>query len=338
MQAEIDNICDQAKSAVGQATDLQSLDDVRVKYLGKKGELTEILKNLGKLDPSERPLVGKWVNIAKQEITGLLNERRDNLKNTVLQAQLAKEAIDVTLPGRQSSAGSLHPITLVKQRVSQVFSTMGFLTVEGPEIEDEFHNFEALNIPEHHPARAMHDTFYFEDGLVLRTHTSPVQIRSMLKSEPPIKVITPGKAFRCDYDPTHSPMFHQCEGLLIDEHTTFSDLKGILTSFLQTFFEAELPIRFRASYFPFTEPSAEVDMQCVQCQGKGCRLCKNTGWLEILGCGMVHPNVLKAGNIDPEKYTGYAFGMGLDRLAMLRYQVDDIRLFFENDLRFLQQF
>lgn len=338
MQAEIDNICDQAKSAVGQATDLQSLDDVRVKYLGKKGELTEILKNLGKLDPSERPLVGKWVNIAKQEITELLNERRDNLKNSVLQQQLAKEAIDVTLPGRQSCTGSLHPITLIKQRVTDIFGSMGFMSVEGPEIEDEFHNFEALNIPEHHPARAMHDTFYFEDGLLLRTHTSPVQIRSMLNSKPPIKVITPGKAFRCDYDPTHSPMFHQCEGLLIDDHTTFADLKGILTSFLQTFFEAELPIRFRASYFPFTEPSAEVDMQCVQCHGKGCRLCKNTGWLEILGCGMVHPNVLKAGNIDSEKYTGYAFGMGLDRLAMLRYQVDDIRLFFENDLRFLQQF
>lgn len=338
MQINVEALCVQAKEAIDEAADLQALDHIRVQYLGKKGQLTDILKSLGQLDAEQRPLVGQQVNVAKQQIQSLLNARRDSLQSAILAKKLASEAIDVTLAGRAQSPGSLHPITLIKRRVEQIFQSMGFSVADGPEIENEYYNFEALNIPAHHPARAMHDTFYLEDGHLLRTHTSPVQIHVMEATEPPIRIITPGKAYRCDYDPTHSPMFHQCEGLLIDDRTTFADLKGIITHFLQTLFEAQMPIRFRASYFPFTEPSAEVDMQCVQCEGQGCRLCKQTGWLEILGCGMVHPNVLKAGNIDPERYTGFAFGMGLDRIAMLRYQVDDIRLYFENDLRFLQQF
>lgn len=338
MQIDVEDLCGHAKQAIEQASDLQALDDVRVQYLGKKGQLTELLKGLGQLAPEQRSEVGKEVNLVKQRIMDLLNTRREEMQNRLLADQLAQEAIDVTLPGRAQSKGSLHPITLIKERVSDIFSSMGFDIAQGPEIENEQYNFEALNIPAHHPARAMHDTFYFEDGLLLRTHTSPVQIHVMETNQPPIRVITPGKAYRCDYDPTHSPMFHQCEGLLVDDKTTFADLKGLITHFLHTLFEAPLPIRFRASYFPFTEPSAEVDMQCVQCHGSGCRLCKQTGWLEILGCGMVHPNVLNGCNIDSERYSGFAFGMGLDRIAMLRYGVDDIRLYFENDMRFLQQF
>lgn len=338
MTVDIEAICEEAKQAIAVAADLTSLDDVRVKYLGKKGRLTDILKDLGQLDAAQRPLVGKQVNIAKSQIHQLVADKKNDFQAAELNQRLVSETIDVTLPGLTQSAGSLHPITLIKQRVAEIFQSMGFAVKDGPEIENEYFNFEALNIPEHHPARAMHDTFYFPDGLLLRTHTSPVQIHTMHESKPPIRVITPSKAYRCDYDQTHSPMFFQCEGLLVDDRTTFAELKGILTTFIHTLFEREVDIRFRSSYFPFTEPSAEVDMQCVKCNGQGCRICKNTGWLEILGCGMVHPNVLKEGNIDPEQYNGFAFGMGLDRIAMLRYQIDDIRLFYENDLRFTQQF
>jgi len=338
MQQQLQDLIKQAETAVQQAADLNSLDDIRVKFLGKKGALTEILQGVGKLEPSERPKVGQYVNKAKQEIHDFLNDRKSFLENEALAKKLSGEKIDVTLPGRKQSKGSKHPITLANERLEAFFHQCGFTTAIGPEVEDEYHNFEALNIPEHHPARAMHDTFYFPDGTLLRTHTSPVQIRVLKDKKPPVRIIAPGRVYRCDSDLTHTPMFHQVEGLLIDEHTTFADLKGVLQDFMRFFFEEELAMRFRPSYFPFTEPSAEADIACVKCHGKGCRICKNSGWLEVLGCGMVHPNVLKAGGIDPEKYTGFAFGAGIDRLAMLRYQIDDLRVLFENDKRFVEQF
>ncbi len=338
MQAQLDNLLNTARNAIHAATDLVTLEQIRVQYLGKKGELTDLLKEVGNLSAEERPQVGKAVNLIKQEIQTLLNERDQALQAAALAAKLAQEAIDITLPGRGQHIANLHPVTRVRERVEAIFKSMGFDVVEGPEIEDEYHNFEALNIPAHHPSRAMHDTFYLGEGLLLRTHTSPVQIRVMETTKPPLRVITPGRVYRCDSDQTHTPMFHQLEGLIVDTNVTFADLKGLLNDFMQQFFESEFALRFRASYFPFTEPSAEVDIQHLLCQGKGCRVCKNTGWLEVLGCGMVHPNVLQNVNIDPEKYNGFAFGIGLDRLAMLRYGVDDLRLFFENDLRFLAQF
>ncbi len=338
MQPQLDNLLNNARNAINAATDLAMLEQIRVQYLGKKGELTDILKEVGNLPAAERPQVGKAVNLVKQEIQSLLNERDQALQTAALAAKLTQEAIDITLPGRGQSMGHLHPVTRVRERVESIFKSMGFDVVEGPEIEDEYHNFEALNIPAHHPSRAMHDTFYLGEGLLLRTHTSPVQIRVMETTKPPLRVITPGRVYRCDSDQTHTPMFHQLEGLIVDTHVTFADLKGLLNDFMQQFFETEFALRFRASYFPFTEPSAEVDIQHLLCQGKGCRVCKNTGWLEVLGCGMVHPNVLQNVGIDPERYNGFAFGIGLDRLAMLRYGVDDLRLFFENDLRFLAQF
>ncbi|MDQ2993633.1 MAG: phenylalanine--tRNA ligase subunit alpha [Pseudomonadota bacterium] len=327
-----------ASGAIEAADTLQALDDIRVQYLGKKGALTDLLKGLSQLSAEERPAVGQLVNIAKERIKDKIDQRHEALQSDALAAKLAGERVDVTLPGRGESVGRLHPITQVRARIEAIFNSMGFVTVEGPEIEDEYYNFTALNIPEHHPARAMHDTFYMEDGRVLRTHTSPVQIHVMETQKPPIRVITPGRAFRCDSDQTHTPMFHQVEGLMIDEHTTFADLKGILECFLNQFFEGQFALRFRSSYFPFTEPSGEVDIQCVKCGGSGCRVCGGTGWLEILGCGMVHPNVLKSCNINSEQYQGFAFGMGIERLAMLRYGIDDIRLLYENNLRFLQQF
>lgn len=338
MQPQLDNLLSLARNAINAATDLTALEQIRVQYLGKKGELTDILKEVGNLSVEERPQVGKAVNLIKQEIQTLLNERDQALQAAILADKLSQETIDITLPGRGQELGSLHPVTRVRERVETIFKNMGFDVVEGPEIEDEYHNFEALNIPAHHPSRAMHDTFYFGEGLLLRTHTSPVQIRVMETTKPPLRVITPGRVYRCDSDQTHTPMFHQLEGLIIDAHVTFADLKGLLNDFMQQFFETEFALRFRASYFPFTEPSAEVDIQHLLCKGKGCRVCKNTGWLEVLGCGMVHPNVLQNVGIDPERYNGFAFGIGLDRLAMLRYGVDDLRLFFENDLRFLAQF
>jgi len=328
----------QAQAAIQGAQDLKALDEVRVAYLGKKGEITQRMQTLGQLAPEARKEAGKHINIAKQAIQDAIELRKTALTAAELDNKLSAEAIDVTLPGRGHVSGGLHPITRTLQRIEQLFSQLGFEIAEGPEIEDDYHNFEALNIPESHPARAMHDTFYFDAHTVLRTHTSPVQIRVMKQKQPPLRIIAPGRVYRCDSDLTHTPMFHQVEGLLVDENVSFAQLKGILDEFLRNFFEADLAVRFRPSYFPFTEPSAEADIQCVQCKGAGCRLCKFTGWIEVLGCGMVHPNVFKHVGVDSERFTGLAFGMGVERLTLLRYGVNDLRLFFENDLRFLQQF
>jgi phenylalanyl-tRNA synthetase alpha chain len=330
----------QALEEVSSAADLSSLDEVRVRYMGKKGVLTDQLKQLGQLPPEERREAGQEINKAKQQLSGALEDRKGALQEAALNERLAAESVDVTLPGRTGSeTGSLHPITQTIKRIEAIFAQLGFDVVEGPEIEDDFHNFTALNVPEHHPARAMHDTFYFDDGLLLRTHTSSVQIHTMEDNEPPYRVIAPGRVYRCDSDITHSPMFHQVEGLMVDTDVTFADLKGVLDAFFKAFFEVdELPTRFRASYFPFTEPSAETDIQCVLCAGEGCKVCSHTGWLEVMGCGMVHPEVLKHTGVDPEKYSGFAFGFGVERLAMLRYGIDDLRILFDNDTRFLQQF
>ncbi|KTD79314.1 phenylalanine--tRNA ligase subunit alpha [Legionella waltersii] len=335
---DINTIQDQALEAIKKAQDITSLEQIRVDFLGKKGQLTELLKGLAHLSAEEKPKVGQLVNLAKREVSIKIEEKMLELKEKQLQEKLAAEQIDVTLSGRNHRTGSLHPVTQVKHRINEFFSRLGFDIVDGPEIETEFYNFEALNIPGHHPARAMHDTFYFGDGRLLRTHTSPVQIRTMEQRKPPFRLIAPGRVYRCDSDVTHTPMFHQVEGLLIDKQATLSGLKGLLQDFFAHFFGRELALRFRPSYFPFTEPSAEVDIECTQCSGKGCRSCKFTGWLEVLGCGMVHPNVLKAVNISPDDYHGWAFGMGIDRLAMLYYGIDDLRMMFENDLTFLRQF
>lgn len=328
----------QAQSDIDTTQSLAELDQVRVNYLGKKGAVTALLKSIGTLSSEDRPKFGELINQAKEQILEWIDEKYQHLRGLQLSQKLASEWIDVTLPGRGQSPGALHPVTQTRKRIEALFTQMGFEVVEGPEIEDEFHNFSALNIPEHHPAREMHDTFYLTNGMLLRTHTSPVQIRAMRDRKPPLRLIAPGRVYRCDSDMTHTPMFHQVEGLMLSENTNFSDLKSVLTDFLRAFFEKDIYLRFRASYFPFTEPSAEVDMTCVNCQGKGCRICKQTGWLEILGCGMVHPNVLTAANIDSEKFTGFAFGLGVDRLAMLYFGINDLRLMFENDLRFLSQF
>jgi len=339
MSTELETLLKDAQAAVDGASDLRALDEVRVQYLGKSGVFTEQLKGLGKLPKEERPAAGQEINKAKQALQRAIEARKTALETAALAARLAAERIDVSLPGRGSGSGGLHPVTRTMQRIQEIFGGAGFEVATGPEIEDDFHNFEALNIPAHHPARAMHDTFYFEEGTLLRTHTSPVQIRVMKDAEPPVKVIAPGRVYRCDSDLTHTPMFHQVEGFMVDDEVTFADLKGVLNAFLHTFFERDdLDVRFRPSYFPFTEPSAEVDIQCVMCGGEGCRVCSHTGWLEVLGCGMIHPEVMRHVGIDSEKYSGYAFGMGVERLAMLRYGVNDLRLFFENDLRFLKQF
>ncbi|VAW91858.1 Phenylalanyl-tRNA synthetase alpha chain [hydrothermal vent metagenome] len=339
MQQELDELVKNAGLEITESADLVILDDIRVKYLGKKGQITERMKLLGKISAKERPAAGQLINKAKQAVQQSITERKEFLQNESLNAQLAQERLDVTLPGRRESAGGLHPVTITMNRIQELFSAMGFSIEQGPEIEDDFHNFEALNIPETHPARAMHDTFYFDNKLLLRTHTSPVQIRALETQKPPLRLIAPGRVYRCDSDLTHTPMFHQVEGLMVDDSVTFADLKGIIIDFLQHFFEQkDLAVRFRPSYFPFTEPSAEVDIQCVMCGGDGCRVCSQTGWIEVLGCGMVHPNVFSHVNIDTEKYTGFAFGMGVERLSMIRYGVNDLRLFFENDLRFLSQF
>lgn len=328
-----------AQADIEAADNLDMLDQIRVSYLGKKGELTSLLKTLGTLPAEERKSAGQDINRAKQDVQQALEARKLSLQAEALQAKLASERIDVTLPGRGQSAGGLHPVTRTMQRIEELFSQLGFAVEQGPEIEDDYHNFEALNIPAHHPARAMHDTFYFDAQTLLRTHTSPVQVRHMEADKPPLRIIAPGRVYRCDSDLTHTPMFHQVEGLLVDSDVSFSDLMGTLAEFLKHFFEDDnLQTRFRPSYFPFTEPSSEVDIQCVMCGGEGCRVCGHTGWIEILGCGMVHPNVFSAVGIDNDEYTGYAFGMGVERLAMLRYGVNDLRLFFENDLKFLQQF
>jgi phenylalanyl-tRNA synthetase alpha chain len=327
-----------ALEAIKQARDSQELEQLRVQFLGKKGSLTEQLKTLGGLPADQRPAAGAAINQAKDTVNNALTARKEAIDSAEAEQKLAAEMLDVTLPGRRQGSGGLHPVMRTIERIENIFTRAGFRVVEGPEIEDDYHNFEALNIPAHHPARAMHDTFYFDAKTLLRTHTSTVQVRTMETTKPPIRIICPGRVYRCDSDVTHTPMFHQVEGLLIDEQVSFADLKGLIADFLQVFFEAELSVRFRPSYFPFTEPSAEVDVQCVVCRGKGCRVCKQTGWLEVLGCGMVHPRVLQMSGIDPEKYTGLAFGMGVDRLTMLRYQIKDLRLLFDNDLRFLRQF
>jgi phenylalanyl-tRNA synthetase alpha chain len=335
---KLTDIITDAENAIAEARDPRALDEVRVRFLGKKGALTAQLKALGTLPAEERPAAGAAINDAKQKVQGWLDVRESALRNEQLNAALEKEKVDVTLPGRRQSSGGLHPVSQALERMEQIFATAGYAIVDGPEIEDDYHNFEALNIPAHHPARAMHDTFYLNNGLVLRTHTSPVQVRVMESQQPPIRVIVPGRVYRRDYDATHSPMFHQLEGLVIDEGISFADLKGTVIEFLQRFFEQPLAVRFRPSYFPFTEPSAEVDVECVHCRGSGCKSCGQSGWLEVMGCGMVHPNVLEMSGIDSERFTGFAFGFGVDRLSMLLYRVDDLRLFFENDLRFLQQF
>jgi len=339
LSESLEQLVNKANRAISDAKDLKALDELRVAYLGKKGEITLRMQTLGKLPAEERKDAGKHINIAKQAIQSAIENRKSDLEIAALDAKLIAEAIDVTLPGRGAhSNGGLHPVTMTLQRIEKLFSQLGFEIAEGPEIEDDYHNFEALNIPESHPARAMHDTFYFDAHTVLRTHTSPVQIRVMKETKPPMRIIAPGRVYRCDSDLTHTPMFHQVEGLLVDDNVSFAQLKGILDEFLRHFFERDLAVRFRPSYFPFTEPSAEADIQCVMCNGAGCRVCSHTGWIEVLGCGLVHPNVFKHVNIDSEKYSGFAFGMGVERLAMLRYGVNDLRLFFENDLRFLRQF
>jgi len=328
-----------ALALIDAADTLDALDLIRVNYLGKKGELTSLLKTLGQLPVEEKKSAGQDINNAKRDLQMALETRKTFLEIEKLNASLASERVDVTLPGRGQQSGGLHPVTLTMQRIENLFSRLGFTVEQGPEIEDDYHNFGALNIPSHHPARAMHDTFYFDANTLLRTHTSPVQVRHMEANKPPLRIIAPGRVYRCDSDLTHTPMFHQVEGLLVDENVSFADLMGTLADFLKQFFENEnLQTRFRPSYFPFTEPSSEVDIQCVMCAGEGCRVCSQTGWLEVLGCGIVHPAVFKSAGIDAEKYTGYAFGMGVERLAMLRYGVNDLRLFFENDLKFLQQF
>lgn len=336
---DIEQVVECATKSITAVETLEALDQLRVQYLGKKGELTALLKQLGQLPPEQRREAGQSINMAKQAVSSALEDRKAILEADRLNQKLAAEQIDVTLPGRGQKAGGLHPVTKTLERIKSLLIPAGFEVAEGPEIEDDFHNFGALNIPADHPARAMHDTFYINDHTVLRTHTSPVQIRAMENQKPPLRIIAPGRVYRCDSDLTHTPMFHQVEGLVVDKNISFADLKGLIQDFLRAFFEKEdLQLRFRPSYFPFTEPSAEVDIRCVMCSGNGCRVCSQTGWLEVLGCGMVHPNVFASVGIDNEEFTGFAFGLGVERLAMLRYGVNDLRLFFENDIRFLKQF
>lgn len=323
----LEEIIGLAESAIAGANDIQSLEDVRVEYLGKKGKITDLLKSLGQMDHAQRKEMGQAINQAKGAVQKSLAARREQLQAEALNAKLAAETIDVTLPGRGMEQGGIHPVNRTIERIQSFFGDLGFEVKQGPEVEDGFHNFDALNIPEHHPARADHDTFYFNADTVLRTQTSGVQIRTMESETPPLRIISPGRVYRNDYDQTHTPMFHQVEGLMVDKNVSFAELKGTIHEFLRNFFEEDLQVRFRPSYFPFTEPSAEVDV-----------MGKNGKWLEVLGCGMVHPNVLRSVNIDPEEYTGFAFGMGVERLTMLRYGVNDLRAFFENDLRFLKQF
>ncbi|MBE6045860.1 MAG: phenylalanine--tRNA ligase subunit alpha [Clostridiales bacterium] len=339
MQDQLNKILEQAKSQLESATDRAQAEELRVRLLGKKGELTQILKGMGKLSPEERKSTGQLVNGVKGQIESMLENKFEELKSKAKEAQFKVERIDVTEPGRRPKLGARHPLTVTMEEISKVFMNMGFSIVEGPEVETVFNNFDALNASPDHPARDMTDTFYITEDVLLRTQTSPVQVRTLLKQKPPIKVISPGRCFRCDTpDATHSPMFHQIEGLVVDEGITMADLKGTLDSFAKQLFGPETKTKFRPHHFPFTEPSAEVDVSCFKCGGKGCRVCKGSGWIEILGCGMVHPNVLKVGGLDTEKYTGFAFGLGVERVAMLKYGVDDIRLFYENDMRFIEQF
>jgi len=338
MEGKLIQIEKEALLAVNNSANLQALDDARVKYLGKKSALMESIKSLGELSPEEKPKMGALINLTKEKIEQAYRDRKVILISSEQQIKIEAEKIDITLPGKGIKRGRLHLITRVMEEVKGIFLRMGFEIAEGPEVELEHYNFDGLNIPPHHPSRDMWSTLFIKDDVLLRTHTSPVQIRVMEKRKPPLAIIAPGRVYRRDSDATHSPVFHQLEGFLVNTHVTFGDLKGTLTEFLRQTFGKERKVRFRPSFFPFTEPSAEVDVECMLCSGKGCRLCKDTGWLEILGSGMIDPNVFKAVGYDPEKYTGFAFGMGIERIAMLKYGIDDIRLFFENDLRFLEQF
>lgn len=340
MREELEALRKQAVELLDAAADLDGLRELKIKYLGKKGPMTEILRGMGKLSAEERPRIGQIVNDIKSELTGIIEKKTEELEAKALEYKLAHEKVDITLPGRQPAHGHLHPITLTLREVKKIFMRMGFDVKEGPEIENDYFNFEALNLPKDHPARDMQDTFYITNEYLLRTQTSPIQARTMQSLEPntPIRMIAPGTVYRCDYDATHSPMFHQVEGLVVDKNISLADLKGTLELFLKEIFGSSVKVRLRPSYFPFTEPSVEVDISCVICGGKGCRVCKNSGWLEILGSGMVHPNVLRMSGYDPDLMTGFAFGMGVERIAMLKYGIDDLRLFFENDLRFVHQF
>lgn len=340
MEQELQRIKEVALTAIKAVTDQQALQDVRVKYLGKKGEVTALLKGLGKLSPEERPKMGALVNAVREALEAELDKIKSSMETAAMNARLEEEKIDITLPGRAPKTGHIHPLTTVNEMIEDFFMKMGYTVEEGPEVEQDYYNFECLNLPKDHPARDMQDSFYITENFLLRTHTSPVQARTMQRHEPnsPIRMIAPGKVYRWDYDATHSPVFHQMEGLIVDEHIRFSDLKGMLEDFLREIFGPQTKVRFRASFFPFTEPSAEVDISCVMCGGEGCRVCSHTGWLEILGCGMVHPNVLRLNGYDPDKVNGFAFGMGVERIAMLKYGIDDLRLFYENDMRFLNQF
>ena len=339
MREKLAEILEAAKLDIASAHNLAALEDVRVKYNGKKGELTSILKQMGSLSAEERPAMGKVVNEVREAIEGLMERSKESLKSEALKQQLMNETIDVTLPSNMMALGDRHPLTKVLDEIKEVFIGLGFSIAEGPEVETVYNNFDALNSPIDHPSRSQSDTFYFSEDLLLRTQTSPVQIRTMKASEPPIKVISPGRCFRFDeLDATHSPMFHQVEGLVIDKDITMADLKGTLDLLAKKLFGSETKTKFRPHYFPFTEPSAEVDVTCFKCGGEGCKVCKGSGWIEILGCGMVHPNVLRECGIDPEVYSGFAFGMGLDRITMLKLEIDDIRLLFENDMRFINQF
>mgnify|MGYP003096894991 CR=1 FL=1 len=339
MQAQLNKILEEAKEQLQQAASVSDVDEIRVKLLGKKGKLTEILRGMGKLSPEERKTTGQMANSVRSEIEGLLERRFADMKAAAKEAKFKLEKIDVTEPGKEVTLGVKHPLTITIEEISKVFMSMGFSIAEGPEVETVFNNFDALNAGPDHPSRDMSDTFYITEDILLRTQTSPVQVRTLMKTKPPIKVISPGRCFRCDTpDATHSPMFHQIEGLVVDEGITMADLKGTLDSFAKQLFGTETRTKFRPHHFPFTEPSAEVDVSCFKCGGKGCRVCKGSGWIEVLGCGMVHPHVLKVGGLDTEKYTGFAFGMGVERAAMLKYGVDDIRLFYENDMRFINQF
>ncbi|MGA1874691.1 MAG: phenylalanine--tRNA ligase subunit alpha [bacterium] len=336
MLNQIIDLQTEARDEILKMRDLTSLEQTRVKYLGRKGLLPQLLKKIGSLPADQKPQVGKVANECKERIEQFWEERFVQLKQSM--EELKEEKIDLTLPGLPSFIGHKHPVSQILEESYQIFAGLGFEIVDGPEIEEDYYNFEALNIPKDHPARDMHDTFYISEEVLLRTHTSPVQIRTMKERKPPIRIIAPGKVYRRDADVSHTPMFHQMEGLLVDTSSSFSELKGILTAFVHQMFDPQTRLRFRPSFFPFTEPSAEVDISCVMCRGSGCRLCSNTGWLEILGAGMVHPEVFRSVGYDPERFVGFAFGMGMERIALLKYGIDDIRLFYENDLRFLAQF
>ncbi len=338
MEQELENLQSLAKNQLTAVTNSGQLEDFRIRFLGRKGQFSSIMKNLGKVPKEDKPRLGQMANNAKKEIEALYDEKQQDLTTVTAAASGASDAIDLTLPGRKPQTGKLHPVTQIMNEVCGIFESLGFSVAEGPDVEHDHYNFEALNIPAHHPARDMHDTFYVSDSILLRTHTSPMQARIMEKQQPPLRVIAPGKVYRCDSDITHTPMFHQVEGFLVDRDVSFADLKGVLTIFTQKMFDKDLELRFRPSFFPFTEPSAEVDIACVICGGSGCRVCKKTGWLEILGAGMIDPEVFKMVGYDPEVYSGFAFGLGIERIAMLKYGIDDIRLYYENDLRFLSQF